>query len=512
MPKVTRIEFANEPEKQKKRVAVYCRVSSGSADQLNSLANQEKYYTLYVKRHPDWTLVDVFADEAITGTRADIRPEFQRMIRMCELKQIDMIITKSMARFARNTKDSLEYTKKLKLLGVAVIFEKEGINTLSVGDEMLINTFAAIAEEESMSISQNLRLANKKRMESGEYVCSNAPYGYRLINKQLVIEPTEAGVVREIYELYLSGLSADDIADKLTGDNIKPAIGKRWSRTSVAYILSNEKYIGDSLYQKKYGLPTVPFTKKYNKGEVDQYYAEGTHEGIIEPDVFTRVQELMSSRGGSHNKGGDRAAYTLTGKIKCAECGSTYKRKLCKGNVSWVCALHAKGKELCDSNYVDEDYIYKAFMNMVNKLRFGSVPVLKNAEHLLDSAAMKGKRVNQSASILSENISALNSKLLMLEQLRTKGYLQPEVYQAQANAIRVALQKKKDERVRAMDSAYGAAMEAIRNTIHQLEKLDEPIENFDAELFENIVDTVTIDKSDNVTFTLKRGLRFTERM
>ena len=266
MPKVTRIEFANEPEKQKKRVAVYCRVSSGSADQLNSLANQEKYYAMYVKRHTDWTLVDVFADEAITGTRADIRPEFQRMIRMCELKQIDMIITKSMARFARNTKDSLEYTKKLKLLGVAVIFEKEGINTLSVGDEMLINTFAAIAEEESMSISQNLRLANKKRMESGEYVCSNAPYGYRLINKQLVIEPTEAGVVREIYELYLSGLSADDIADKLTGDNKKPAIGKRWSRTSVAYILSNEKYIGDSLYQKKYGPPTVPFTKKYNKG------------------------------------------------------------------------------------------------------------------------------------------------------------------------------------------------------------------------------------------------------
>lgn len=512
MPKVTRIEFANEPEKQKKRVAVYCRVSSGSADQLNSLANQEKYYAMYVKRHPDWTLVDVFADEAITGTRADIRPEFQRMIRMCELKQIDMIITKSMARFARNTKDSLEYTKKLKLLGVAVIFEKEGINTLSVGDEMLINTFAAIAEEESMSISQNLRLANKKRMESGEYVCSNAPYGYRLINKQLVIEPTEAGVVREIYELYLSGLSADDIADKLTGDNKKPAIGKRWSRTSVAYILSNEKYIGDSLYQKKYGLPTVPFTKKYNKGEVDQYYAEGTHEGIIDSDVFTRVQELMSSRGGSHNKGGDRAAYTLTGKIKCAECGSTYKRKLCKGNVSWVCALHAKGKELCDSNYVDEDYIYKAFMNMVNKLRFGSVPVLKNAERLLDSAAMKGKRGNQSASILSEDISTLNSKLLMLEQLRTKGYLQPEVYQAQANAIRVALQKKKDERVRAMDSAYGKAIETIRNTIHQLEKLDEPIENFDAELFENIVDTVTIDKSDNVTFTLKRGLRFTERI
>ena len=207
MAKVTRITMANETDKEQKRVAVYCRVSSGSADQLNSLANQIKYYTQYVKKHKDWTLVDIFADEAITGTRADIRPEFQRMIRMCELKQVDLVITKSMARFARNTKDSLEYTKKLKLLGVAILFEKEGINTLSVGDEMLINTFAAIAEEESMSISQNLRLANVKRMENGEYVCSNAPYGYRLINKQLVIDQDEAAVVRMIYDSYLQGIS-----------------------------------------------------------------------------------------------------------------------------------------------------------------------------------------------------------------------------------------------------------------------------------------------------------------
>lgn len=512
MAKVTRITMANEADKAQKRVAVYCRVSSGSADQLNSLANQIKYYTQYVKKHKDWTLVDIFADEAITGTRADIRPEFQRMIRMCELKQVDLVFTKSMARFARNTKDSLEYTKKLKLLGVAILFEKEGINTLSVGDEMLINTFAAIAEEESMSISQNLRLANVKRMENGEYVCSNAPYGYRLIDKQLIIEPTEADVVRWMFKSFLDGKSTDYISYHLKKAGIKSKGGKKWSRTGVNYVLTNEKYIGDSLYQKKYGLPTVPFTKKYNKGEMDQYYATATHEGIIDPETFARVQTLMNAKGGSHNKGGERTTYILSGKIKCAECGSTYKRKVSKGVVKWVCALHAKGTELCESNYVDEALIHQAFNRMVNKLRFGNIPILHNAEKWLETAMSKNKRGNQSAAILSEEIAGLNSKLMMLEQLRTKGYLQPDAYHTQAREIKNALQKKKDERMKLMESTYGETVESIRKARHHLEELKEPLENFDENLFGNIVRTVQIDKANQVTFTLLCGLKFTERM
>ena len=512
MAKVTRITMANEADKGQKRVAVYCRVSSSSADQLNSLANQIKYYTQYVKKHKDWTLVDIFADEAITGTRADIRPEFQRMIRMCELKQVDLVITKSMARFARNTKDSLEYTKKLKLLGVAILFEKEGINTLSVGDEMLINTFASIAEEESMSISQNLRLSNIKRMENGEYVCSNAPYGYRLQNKTLVIEHEEAANVQAIFGYFLQGVSTEDIASMMNADDIPRKNGKVWTRAAINYILTNEKYIGDSLYQKKYGLPTVPFTKKYNKGEMDQYYATGTHEGIIDPAVFAKAQTLMNAKGESHNKGGERTTYILSSKIQCAECGSTYKRKVCKGVVKWVCALHAKGKELCESNYVDEALIHEAFVRMVNKLRFGNISVLRNAEKWLETALTKNKRGNQSASILSEEIAGLNSKLMMLEQLRTKGYLQPEAYHTQARAVKNALQKKKDERMKLMESTYGETIEAIGKARHHLEELKEPLDNFDENLFGNIVRSVQINKANQVTFTLQCRMKFTERM
>ena len=194
----------------KLRVAAYCRVSSNSADQKNSFATQERVYRKRITENPDWELVDIFADEGLSGMKADTRPEFQRMIRMCELHQIDLILTKSVSRFARNVKEALSYTRKLKLLGVGVQFEEDGVNTLAMADEMLLNTFAAIAQEESKSISQNQRLSIVKRMEMGEYIASNAPYGYRLINKALTIYEPEAEIVRWIFTAYLNGMSLID--------------------------------------------------------------------------------------------------------------------------------------------------------------------------------------------------------------------------------------------------------------------------------------------------------------
>ena len=181
MPKATLISPVSKQGIQLIRVAAYCRVSSSSADQINSYATQIDYYTkLAKKKKAEWNLIEIFADEGISGMKAKNRPEFQRMIRMCELHQIDLIVTKSVSRFARNVKEALEYVRNLKLLGVGVIFEKEGINTMSLGDEMLLNTFTAIAQEESKAISQNQRLSIVKRMELGVYVDSNAPYGFHL--------------------------------------------------------------------------------------------------------------------------------------------------------------------------------------------------------------------------------------------------------------------------------------------------------------------------------------------
>ena len=198
-------------------------------------------------------MVEIFADEGLSGMKAANREQFQRMIQMCELHQIDMIITKSVSRFARNVKEALEYCRKLKLLGIGVKFEKEGVFTLSMADEMLLNTFAAMAQEESKAISQNQRLSILKRMQSGEYVDSNAPYGYRLVDKQLSVYEPEAQVVRFIYHQYLKGHSTTEIARELNERGILTKTGKQiWRSSKVSYILRNEKYKGDSKYQKTY--------------------------------------------------------------------------------------------------------------------------------------------------------------------------------------------------------------------------------------------------------------------
>lgn len=216
MANAIRIDPSTKQPLGRVRVAAYCRVSSNSADQLNSYANQLSYYTKLSKVRNDWNFIGIFADEGISGTKAENRPEFQRLLRYCKAHQVDLIVTKSVSRFARNVKEALETVRTLKLLGVGVQFEKEGINTLSLGDEMLLNTFTALAQEESEAISQNIRLSIVKRMNDGEYVDSNAPYGYRLVDKQLEIYEPEAMVVRRIFDLYLSGHSTTEIAQMLT--------------------------------------------------------------------------------------------------------------------------------------------------------------------------------------------------------------------------------------------------------------------------------------------------------
>lgn len=379
MPVAKLIAPTTKQEIPKLRVAAYCRVSSNSADQRNSFATQERVYTKYIAEKQEWELVDIFADEGLSGMKADNRPEFQRMIRMCELHQIDLILTKSVSRFARNVKEALSYTRKLKLLGVGVQFEEDGVNTLAMADEMLLNTFAAIAQEESKSISQNQRLSIVKRMESGEYIASNAPYGYRLIDKKLVIYEPEAEVVRWIFAAYLNGMSTVEIAHELSAKSV-PTKGKKeqWKANRIAYILSNEKYDGDTLFQKYYGEETVPFKKHRNYGEVDQFFARNTHDAILPQGMFQAVQTLLQSRGRKFGKRMTQAEYPLTSRIRCSECGAFYHRKVRNGTVKWVCSRHAADTAACDSHYYSETRIYDGIITIINKL-------LENAKYTGDA-------------------------------------------------------------------------------------------------------------------------------
>ncbi len=497
---------------QKKRVAAYCRVSTNYADQKSSYATQIRVYQKMIKQKPEWELVDIFADEGISGTQSQTRPEFQRMMRMCERREIDLIIVKSMSRFARNVKESLEYVRKLKSLGVGVIFEKEGINTLSIGDEMLLNTFSAIAQEESQAISQHIRMSITKRMESGDYVDSNAPYGFRLIDKRLSVYEPEAEIVRMIFQMYLSGCSTSEIARELTEKKIPTKNGKeKWRSTKIAYMLSNERYVGDCKYQKTFRSTTVPFKQMKNRGDEDMYYASGTHDAFIDRETFEKAQALLDKRKSQYSKAPvGLNVYPLTSKIRCAECGAFFRRKVRSGQIKWLCSRHNEDRTACDSFYYSEERIYDGFLTMINKLRFGEERILSQVISKLEMASLIHKKNNQTAREISQGIAEINSKLMMLDQLHSKGYLTSDVYQAQARELRNQLSVLKVDRQDSFENRITDMLTEVKKLQALLDEIEEPLEEFDEKLFFDTVVDMTINKKDEMTITLIGGLKFTE--
>ena len=514
MATVTVISPVTGKPVEHKRVAAYCRVSTNSADQQNSYNTQVRYYTRYIKSRTEWTLVDIFADEGLSGTSSEKRENFQRMITMCELKQIDLVVTKSVSRFARNVKETLEYVRKLKLLGVGVVFEKEGINTLSMGDEMLLNTFAAIAQEESVSISQNVRFSIKKKMESGEYINGCVPFGYRLENKVMIPFEPEAEIVRSLFQGYLNGASLTELCRYLEKQSISPRNqGAKWNVRVVSKMLSNEKYIGDSLYQKKYRETTVPFTQHINYGQEEQYYATGTHEGIVDKEIFASVQELLKKRRELYSRPEVAPAkYPFTHRIQCSECGTFYRRRIVNGSVVWGCNQHIEDRIACNSHYYREDRIMDAFIEIINRLRFAEEGIIAESIELTEKAILLKKRNNLQALESSQSMAELNAKLLMLEQLKSKGYLAPEVFESQSREINGQINGIKTKRIQSLSSALDVALEEFKTLQARLNEIDEPLDSFDPKLFEEVIKGMTVNNRDEMTFRLIGDLTFTVRL
>ena len=514
MATVTVISPVTGKPVEHKRVAAYCRVSTNSADQQNSYNTQVRYYTRYIKSRTEWTLVDIFADEGLSGTSSEKRENFQRMITMCELKQIDLVVTKSVSRFARNVKETLEYVRKLKLLGVGVVFEKEGINTLSMGDEMLLNTFAAIAQEESVSISQNVRFSIKKKMESGEYINGCVPFGYRLENKVMIPFEPEAEIVRSLFQGYLNGASLTELCRYLEKQSISPRNqGAKWNVRVVSKMLSNEKYIGDSLYQKKYRETTVPFTQHINYGQEEQYYATGTHEGIVDKEIFASVQELLKKRRELYSRPEVAPAkYPFTHRIQCSECGTFYRRRIVNGSVVWGCNQHIEDRTACDSYYYREDRIMDAFIGIIHRLRFAEEGIIAESIQLTEKAILLKKRNNLHAMESSQSMAELNAKLLMLEQLKSKGYLAPEVFESQSREINGQINEIKTKRIQSLSSALDVALEEFKTLQARLNEIDEPLDSFDPKLFEEVIKGMTVNNRDEMTFRLIGDLTFTVRL
>lgn len=370
MANVTVIEATKDTSLVGKlRCAAYCRVSSNSEDQLHSYAAQVKYYTKMLSCSDKETLADIYADEGITGTCQDKREEFQRMMKDCRKGKIDRIYTKSVSRFSRNTKDCLQSIRELKGLGISVYFEKENIDTANIPDELMITIMGALAQEESTSISQNMRWSIKKRMENGSMKLSKYPFGYRLADGKLVVHPEEAKIVRQIFLWYCDGMGTHMIAKKLNTLKIPTSPdGCKWTHIRICGILRNEKYIGDALFQKKYKTESLPHKLNINRGEREQYYYCNSHEPIISKELFNAANNLLSKRSNSLTK--VRYNSCLSHKIYCGICGKSYKIKNKKGKFIWRCRGIDENLEACQSKPISEESIKQAFVRLCNKLYF----------------------------------------------------------------------------------------------------------------------------------------------
>jgi DNA invertase Pin-like site-specific DNA recombinase len=498
----------------KLRVAAYCRVSSDSEDQLHSYAAQIRFYTDLIRKTDGWELVDIYADEGLTGTCLDKRDEFHRMMRDCRKGKIGKILVKSVSRFARNTKDCLAELRELKLLGVSVRFEKENIDTETLTTELMVSVSGSLAQEESISISQNQRWSYQKRMKNGEFITCKAPFGYRLVDgKHLEIVEDEAKIVRWMFDSYLSGMSMYEIADKLTEIGVPTTDGKPyWQYTSVRYLLGNEKYMGDSLLQKTCVTNEFPFKKVDNKGQKAQYYVENSHPAIITRETFERARELTKRRRPYEYDG--YMEYPLTRKIVCGSCGSTFKRRESKsGYVCWVCMKHDRSKESCDVGRIAETEIHDAFLRVYHKLkRHASVilhPVLAQMTALSDSLQRQNSRMLE----INQAIAQTTEQNLVLSRLRSKGLIDSETYFEKCNAVSAKLAELKHQRRMLMESEDDEdIVEDIKGLIRIVENGPEMLAAFDEVLFADMVDKVIADSQEQIRFRLTGGIEFTERI
>ena len=509
-PNVTVINPTITEDKESKiRVAAYCRVSTNSEDQQNSLMTQMRYYENFLADSETERLVSVYADEGITGTRMDKREEFQRMLKDCRRGKIDRIIVKSISRFARNTKDCLSVLRELKELGISVMFEKENIDTANITDEIMVTIMGGLAQEESSSISKNVRWSIRSKMKNGTVKFHSAPLGYDLYEGNLIINKREAEIVKSIYKMFLSGMGYDSICRELNESKvIKNDKGTKWLSASVRYILTNEKYIGDSLWQKNYNT-SMPYREVRNKGALEKYYINNTHEAIITKEEFEKVQELIEQR--KHPNMNLINNYPLSKKIYCGKCGSLFKRRFKNEKSYWICREHYYNAENCQIKQIPEQVFYTAFTAMYNKLKANYSVIFTPMLTQLQELKNKKYGGNKQYIEINKEIAQLKEQTHVLARLKTKGFLDENKYIEQVTEINAKIEKLNREVrkiVRCDDE--DEMIEQIKEIASIIENGTDLMMGFDDVMFESLIEKIIVKNQTEFEFNLIGGLKFTE--
>lgn len=414
------------------KVAAYVRVSTLSDEQEDSLENQTTHYSRYIRTNPDWKMTGIYSDHGKSGTAASGRSGFNQMIRHALEGKIDLILCKSVSRFARNVLDTLDTVRMLKSHGVRLIFEKEDIDTENMQSEFILTMMAAVAQEESRSISENVKWANMKRLERGEARFTRLLGYTREGNRKWVIQTEEASIVKEAFDLCLQEKSPAEIARIFVQKGYQTAKGnKEWSGTGIREILRNNAYIGEILSQKSYSADHLSRKSTRNWGEKKQYLIEDHHEAIIDKQTF-KMAQLMLKKRAKPNKRREKKQYPLSSRIVCGKCGGNLQRFECRGVVTWRCGKRTKSKELCDMEGVREETILMVMEaaldnkygpaeeeSLNSRIIQNMLRDIKNIDAKSDSEYNQ-LRVDLESILHEENIAILNGTDVDIEVQRAK--------------------------------------------------------------------------------------------
>lgn len=519
MSKVTKIDAVKSSKiaAKKIRVAAYCRVSTDSDAQLESLDAQRKHYEKHIRARDDWEFAGLYFDEGITGTKKDKRPDLLRMIADCKAGKIDMVITKSISRFSRNTTDCLEMVRALLELDIPIYFEKENLNTASMESELFLSILSSMAESESVSIAANSNWSIQKRFENGSYKVSYPPYGYDWNGTEMVINPEQAAVVKEVFNAALSGKSTNAIADDLNRSGIPTKRDGSWHATTIRGMLSNEKYTGDCLFQKTY--TDSAFNRHTNYDNRTQYLIEEHHEPIVSHETFDAVQVLIDQH--AKEKGVVKRAekyqnrYAFSGKIICGECGDVFKRRIHyihdDSYIAWCCTTHLEHKEQCSMLYVRDDDLKLAFVAMMNKLVFAHRLILRPYVDDLIGASQDGNanRIQQLQTKIAQN----NEKKETLTRLMAQKVIDQILYTKEVNELMAHSARCRAEIERLNNALSGESEKAAEaKALLSFASKGVMLDDFDDDLFSKFVDRIVIKARNTACFELKCGLNLTERI
>lgn len=527
-PRVITIPAKPELAKQKAvqrqlRVAAYCRVSTDDEEQISSYEAQQEYYTDKIMTNKEWTMAGIFADEGITGTSARKRPEFLRMIRMCKQKKIDLILVKSISRFARNTVDCLNYIRTLKELGIAVYFEKENINTLSAESEMLITIMGAFAQAESESISANVKWGKRKAMADGKATIQYKKlYAYEKDEDgSPKIIPEQAVVVQQIYKRFLAGASLRMIQEWLEQEQIPNAAGEQgWTIRTVRNILTNEKYCGDVLLQKTFIQDCISKKVIRNTGQLPQTLVQNHHEGIVDRETFDAVQAEFARRTAGKSPSKKNAPtgmsayaskYALSERLICGECGTLYRR--CTWNIRgkkkivWRCVSRLDyGKKYChDSPTLEEEALQRSILAAINSLMSDKGKLIQN---ITESIGLEQARIPGESISLGDIQRRLDELDGQTQKLVSKAAEEGDMasYAPKLKAIldEVSALKEKQVYIEEQRQSNAQVMWQIRNTAEVLEQAPGEIA-WDESIIRQLVDTVKVISKERIEVHLRGG-------